>query len=631
MLDDLMQLLSSLDQSVVLPGLVAAIAIIAIVLALVFFRWGLRLLLWPFRWAVRGTIAASAGVSPRVYWAALAVTAFLVTKPFAFALSLLISVVGLLAYRIPTTILGFVSSPPPGCSVGSVSGMQQCVHYILEALLQLWRSYTSELTSRFSEPPDLWLAILVFGISLLLAWMVEQGLIRVYRSEDAQSAFYKVAALSLSLLGALYLCVTAIVAIPVFDDKPDKDLEATAKLLDQQLTDLRTPYEGLVTNITINNTEIILPNLDVPRAEIAKIWTAKAADTEEPRVTAGANIEVMGVRISGSDYRKYYYQQNLSRLADDIARSVSAFNRSKQRMQDAVGSFKDSATSFAHDVTRYFVSGNEGRITGKVTKRHTALLESYYQFWLSAFDFNIEQCRINLLKGYDEIRLRYEQLTQQVARGPEAEGPEVAFLSIAAPSSTSRGPAFVTACEKIAPETDDYLARRPLASQDLGIFGQATRWLLNTESPPLALITGLLGFGFFGALAASFVRRVALTQDRALPPAGWILPALISGVAAATLVFLAALGGLPPFTQNPNSYAVFLTCFIAAVFSENVWEWARRRQEAQLPPPKADGSAGETARPAAARPPAPPAAGAQVGRTPAAGAQPGRTPAEGSP
>jgi len=629
MLDDLMQLLSSLDLSVVLSGLAVIIGIIAIVLALVFFRWGLRLLLWPLRWAVRGTIAASAGVGPRVYWAALAVTAFLVTKPFAFALSLLISVVGLLAYRIPTTILGFISSPPPGCSI-SANGMQPCVHFILEALLQLWRSYASELASRFSDPPDLWIAILVFGISLLLAWMLEQGLTRVYRSEDAQSAFYKVAALSLSLLAALYLCVTAIVAIPVFDDKRDEHLEETAASLDQQLTALRTPYEGLVTNITINDTEIILPNLDVPRAEIAKIWTAKAADTEEPRVTAGASIEVMGVRISGSDYRKYYYQQNLSRLADDIARSVSAFNRSKRRMQDAVGSFKDSATSFAHDVTRYFVAQNEGRITGKVTQRHMALLESYYQFWLSRFDSNIEQCRFNLLKGYDEIRFRSEQLNRQVARGPEADVPEVAF-AIAAPSSTSRGPAFVTVCDEIVPETDDYLARRPLASQDLGIFGQATRWLLNTESPALALITGLLGFGFFGALAASFIRQVSLTQGRVLPTAGWILPALISGVAAATLVFLAAVGGIPPFTQNPNPYAVFLTCFIAAVFSEHVWEWARRRQEVQMAPPKADASAGETARPAAERPAAPQAARAQPGRTPAPGAQPGQTPAEGSP
>jgi hypothetical protein len=49
MLDDLTQLLSSLDQSLVSSGLAVTIGIIAIVLALVFFRWGLRLLLWPIR------------------------------------------------------------------------------------------------------------------------------------------------------------------------------------------------------------------------------------------------------------------------------------------------------------------------------------------------------------------------------------------------------------------------------------------------------------------------------------------------------------------------------------------------------------------------------------------------------
>ena len=31
---------------------------------------------------------------------------------------------------------------------------------------------------------------------------------------------------------------------------------------------------------------------------------------------------------------------------------------------------------------------------------------------MSRFESNIEQCRINLLKGYDEIRLRYEDLTR---------------------------------------------------------------------------------------------------------------------------------------------------------------------------------------------------------------------------
>jgi hypothetical protein len=114
-------------------------------------------------------------------------------------------------------------------------------------------------------------------------------------------------------------------------------------------------------------------------------------------------------------------------------------------------------------------------------------------------------------------------------------------------------------------------------------FGRATGWLLSTESRDLALIVGLLGFGFFGALASSFIRRAQANE--LLAASDLIVPALIRGVAAAVLIFLAVVGGIAVFTRSdpePNPYAVFLACFIASVFSEDVWEWARRRQTAQL-------------------------------------------------
>ena len=82
----------------------------------------------------------------------------------------------------------------------------------------------------------------------------------------------------------------------------------------------------------------------------------------------------------------------------------------------------------------------------------------------------------------------------------------------------------------------EYLyARREIGSQ-LALFGMATGWLLRTESRDLALIVGLLGFGFFGALASSFIRR-AQTKEALLDTA-LIVPALIRGVAAAILDFL---------------------------------------------------------------------------------------------
>ena len=51
------------------------------------------------------------------------------------------------------------------------------------------------------------------------------------------------------------------------------------------------------------------------------------------------------------------------------------------------------------------------------------------------------------------------------------------------------------------------------------------------------------------------------------------------------LIFLATFGGVAVFSRaepEPNAYAVFFACFIAAVFSEDVWAWAQRRQTAEL-------------------------------------------------
>ena len=130
----------------------------------------------------------------------------------------------------------------------------------------------------------------------------------------------------------------------------------------------------------------------------------------------------------------------------------------------------------------------------------------------------------------------------------------------------------------------------------LGPFGAAAAWLLRTESPELALIIGLLGFGFFGALAASFIREFAGTPRNELPAIGFILPALIRGVGAAILVFLLAKGGtaiLPTGDASPNAYAIFFACFVAAVFSKDVWSWACSRQRRQFAEEKAEAEPSE--------------------------------------
>ena len=93
---------------------------------------------------------------------------------------------------------------------------------------------------------------------------------------------------------------------------------------------------------------------------------------------------------------------------------------------------------------------------------------------------------------------------------------------------------------------------------------------------PLALITGLIGFGLFGALVSTFVRAPA-DQTPHLD----IFGVVWRGVSAAIVVFLGAYSGIAIVAQttgDPNPYVVFVTCLVGAVFAENIWSWARGRK-----------------------------------------------------
>jgi hypothetical protein len=144
--------------------------------------------------------------------------------------------------------------------------------------------------------------------------------------------------------------------------------------------------------------------------------------------------------------------------------------------------------------------------------------------------------------------------------------------------------------------------------------------LLNAASIPLALIVGMLGFGLLGAMISTFVKEriEAGTQERAQRSEHVLVRdlagVLLRGLSAAIVVFLAVQGGLAVLSgadSDPNPYVLLLACFVAAVFSERVWESAyaylKRKldeevkptdepiDEAQPEPPIADPPQGETA------------------------------------
>ncbi|MBO6517076.1 MAG: hypothetical protein JJ975_11050, partial [Bacteroidia bacterium] len=135
----------------------------------------------------------------------------------------------------------------------------------------------------------------------------------------------------------------------------------------------------------------------------------------------------------------------------------------------------------------------------------------------------------------------------------------------------------------VRPQEKPY-PRKQSVAEDYGFFRAISSWLLQTGSLSLALIAGLFGFGLFGSIGSTFIRRrLAKLSGKVETEAivlGDLQGILINGVSAAIVVFLGVKGAVLAFTQEGgelNPYMLFFTCLVASVFSEDVWVWARKK------------------------------------------------------
>jgi hypothetical protein len=86
----------------------------------------------------------------------------------------------------------------------------------------------------------------------------------------------------------------------------------------------------------------------------------------------------------------------------------------------------------------------------------------------------------------------------------------------------------------------------------------------------------MLGFGLFGAALSAFRWR----EKSAASGMEEVAVVVISGFSATLVIFLAVNGGLAVLTEQaskPDSYVLFFACFVGAVYSQDVWAWARGR------------------------------------------------------
>jgi hypothetical protein len=254
------------------------------------------------------------------------------------------------------------------------------------------------------------------------------------------------------------------------------------------------------------------------------------------------------------------------RLATDYSELTSRW----VQLRADIGAEQDRLLKIAVD--NYKIK-NLNRVGGREQANHYLALENWYQSSLNTSFNSLENCHTAILAVGTAINADIASAPAAAAAGSGNTG------------ASSTRPVFSTGgisaiqrarqvCQLSLPDLADVPDRGDFGFA-LGIMGSLVGWLLRTESMPLAVITGLIGFGLFGALVSMFVRT---GKDQV---GEWaVLGVICRGVSAAIVVFLAAYGGIAIVSQNggdPNPYVVFVTCLVGAVFSDEVWEWAKNK------------------------------------------------------
>ena len=384
----------------------------------------------------------------------------------------------------------------------------------------------------------------------------------------------------LLLIIAGYLSIAAIAAIPGLQENVQTSAEVSVENLRQQLNvSLEAAKKPDITSLSQNDPFVVIQQLlnPLPKKEPTEASspepTVKAEDVrlvalpesiekgETRRINAPTNY-IENVKYDLSWYRNY--RRNL----------VETYNSLVKRYQDR----KEAAKAQA---LRTYEISNINRKGNREKADHFLIIATWYSGFLHDLDDQGSKCYSELL-NMDNLWRRWSD---------EREGRLISWNDRAMPyDPLSRQVHEVynnalNNCNYSVRSVAERVPDRPAMGSNLGPFSIVASWLLRTESLSLALIVGLFGFGLLGSACSTFIRERSQRQsgDALVTDLSNVL---IRGLSAAIVVFLAVEGGLAVFSagqSDPNPYVLLLTCLIAAVFSETVWEWARARLQENFP------------------------------------------------
>jgi hypothetical protein len=362
------------------------------------------------------------------------------------------------------------------------------------------------------------------------------------------------------LIVSFYLGLSALLAIPLFQEKNGVEQLTAENLVKAMADDEMKPDEfDKAFPADLTSTAIAAP-LALP-APLPVLDGAQATTSDAGAAAPKASPVVTRFVDSETQLRQ--------QMLGDIQQ---IWSRTRSFVLNDEGNSRDQAKYL-------FSSGAQSSSGRKQTARHYFDLLGWHKEYMSQEEGNLRGCLDSVAS--------FQSTSSRTLSASRAALTSSGFITQEAMNEINSGRQQLynqydvarSSCQLGYLSSLPPIPQRRSLSDILGPVGSWARWLLDTEQMPVVIIVGLVGFSLLGATVSRAVRAGddSLTTGISLDD---LLIVIAGGTTAAVVVFLGAYGGLAVLGNSggdPNPYIVFATCLIGAVYSEDVWTWARRR------------------------------------------------------
>lgn len=359
-------------------------------------------------------------------------------------------------------------------------------------------------------------------------------------------------ALALLMTGSLYLILCVVIAIPYnnsFSADPEAKTDSSAlnRIVIPPSKDLRMTMDGFT-----KDSVVLFEKMRNTRAD-------------QLSNTAQEILKLNNDQLRRSIISRY---ELLKREVDQYNKAVDDFESEKKQLLDRLNNRLKNNEGSIKLRYAYFQSLQE-YITGEIRDKEVVYVRLQSRI-SDDYSFNISKPVSLFLDEYDNLIKNLGSVTDGQVISPWLKD---YFLLNNSPLSFPQLNDVALSTIYWGPQP-----KEPVPGTDWGWLGKSASWLIMPNAPDLILIIGMFGFGMLGAAISCFVniapgkRKLPLIEDLHI--------VIIRGFSAAIVIFLATKGGIAIInngSNNPNPHVLFFTCLVGAVFSERIWDWAKRQ------------------------------------------------------